>query len=177
MSKHLMLKLGRAFDYAADLLAYSAGCAIICIVICISIEVLSRSIFNRPILGIAEIAEYLVLYMTFMGATWVQKLKAHVRMDIIVERVNPRARSLLNTFTCIAGGVVLMAISFYAATYAYDAAKQGVHTITPLEFPVAVLVAILSIGCFVLSIQFLRDAYNEIKIARMVLSEKSERYG
>ena len=80
-------RFGRFFDRAVDFLAYTAGFAIILIILAVSVEVFSRTLFNRPILGVAEIAEYLVLYMAFFGATWVQKMHAHVSMDIIVERL------------------------------------------------------------------------------------------
>jgi TRAP-type C4-dicarboxylate transport system permease small subunit len=92
-------------------------------------------------------------------------------MDVVIERLNLKARALVNLCTSITGAIVLLLISLYAALYAWDAGQRGVHTITPLEFPTAPLIAIVSVGCFMLSIQFLRDSYTCLTTIRELKSQ------
>src|SRR5512132_2830462 len=53
--------------------------------ILICADVALRYAFNRPIVGAAEIIEYALVYITFLGASWAVPRGAHIDIDVAVQ--------------------------------------------------------------------------------------------
>ena len=85
-------------------------------------DVLLRFLFNRPILGSYEVVEYCMVTFVFMAFAYAQFAKAHIRVPILLERLSPRGRSLLEAANSVivlamggvmAWGALLQSISQY----------------------------------------------------------------
>ena len=101
--------------------------------------------------------------ITFLGTAWLQKENGHTRMDIVSSRLKPKRQSILNGITSILGAVVCIIISWYgwkATKYSYD---TNYFAFSELEVPMYPITFIISLGMFLLFIQFSRDAYNHLK--------------
>jgi TRAP-type C4-dicarboxylate transport system permease small subunit len=100
-----------------------------------------------------------LLYVTFLGATWLLKREGHVSVDVVVERLNPRARLWFNVIISILIGALCLVMAFSGVSATLNVYRRGVFTVTTLEVPLALLVAVIPLGFFLLFIQFLRRAY------------------
>jgi len=156
------MKLMTFFDRVVDFLAYMAGAAIILMMISISVAVVARPLMDVNLPGITEVNEYLLLYMTFLGTTWVLSRNAHVRVDILLNRLSSTGQALANTVTSTLAVIACSVVTWNAAVTTWDMAKRGVTGIDTLEFPVAPLIGIVALACFLLSIQFSREAYRNL---------------
>lgn len=58
-------------------------------------EVAMRSAFNRPTTWVAEISVYAFVALVFLGLAVGQRQDAHIRVEILVDNVSPRARQVL----------------------------------------------------------------------------------
>lgn len=115
--------------------------------------------FHRSLVWLTEISGYGMVFMTFLVAAWVLREEAHVRIDLLVDRFNPKNRALFEVITSIAGAAVCLIITGYGFIVTLDHFKRGVFTATDLEIPWAILLSVIPIGALALSIQFLIRAW------------------
>ena len=71
---NLLRKLGPAFDWLIDSLAYLAGGIFFFVMVAVTVDV-SRKLFGIPIQWFYDVSGYLLLYTSFLGAAWLLKKK------------------------------------------------------------------------------------------------------
>jgi C4-dicarboxylate transporter, DctQ subunit len=159
-------KLGRVFDFAIDKMARLGDVILMFLMLSVCADVILRYFFNRPQAWIAEISEYLLLYITFLGAAWVLKKEGHVIVDILIAQVSPKTRAVFGVISSVIGAFVFLVIFWFGTLETLDLFKRGVANPSVLEFPKAPLVAIIPFGSFFLMIQFLRRTFGFIRCIR-----------
>lgn len=146
------------------------GCAMVatvliwiaCIIVCV--EIVARYFLNRPQAWVLETTEYFLLWLTFLGATWVLKKEGHVKIDIVIKYLNPKYQALVNAITSLIAATICFVVFWYGLQVSWDYYQRGViipKTLQPLKSPILI---IIPVGSFLLSIQFLIRAYNYLKI-------------
>ena len=157
------MKLISAFDRIIDYLAYIAGGIIIFVALSVFLNVMSRQLLRVSVLGVIEIGEYSLCYITFLATAWLLKKEGHVRMDLVVNRLNPRTQAWVNMFMSVIGAGLCLTLTWYGVIVTLDAWQRNVFlSSTVLQAPLALLLFIIPVGCFLLFIQFLRRAYGSI---------------
>ena len=153
-----LTKLGNVFDSANNYLMVLSCILIAAISLLITVEVTIRKFFNSSIPGVTEIAEYALLYITFLATAWLLKEEGHVKMEFMLAKLSSRAQVIINILTSLLGALICVVLAWYSAETTWDHFQRGVFNPTTLEVPVAPLIAIIPIGSFLLFIQFLRRA-------------------
>ena len=118
--------------------------------------------------------EYSLLYMTFLGTAWVLKREGHVRMDLVLNRLNPTSQALANVLSSIAGAIICLVITAYGVKVCWDLYQSGQYFAAFLKPPKFIILAIVPVGCFLLFIQFLRRTYGYSKDLRALPSKGQE---
>lgn len=175
----LLTKLGSAFDRLIDGLAYSTGGIFLFIMIAVTTDVCSRKLFGVPIQWVDEVAGYLLLYASFLGAAWLLKKEGHVSVDVAVERLNPRAQACLHMILSMLIATLCLVMTYMGVLTTLDAYRRRVFTVSVLEAPLALLVAVIPLGFLLLFIQFLRRAYTYLEVLkgrRKVLNRGHEEF-
>ncbi|MFC1979816.1 TRAP transporter small permease subunit [Chloroflexota bacterium] len=126
-------------------------------------EVVMRYIFSRAQIWVVDIVSYILLYITFLSAAWVLSKEGHVRMDWMINRLNPRNQAFLNMVTYIISSIMWLVIFLFTAHLTWSLFLEGEHIYTGLEPLKAPLVAIIPAGSLVLVIQLLRMAHGHLK--------------
>lgn len=79
-------------------------------------QVLGRKLLNLPVSGYIDIVELVMAAFAFLGAAYCQRLGAHVRMEILLQRLKGRLLWIFEALTtAVALGVIGVII-----VYAYD---------------------------------------------------------
>ena len=162
----LIAKTSITFDHILNVSAVISAALIGFAMLSVTTDVISRYIFNHSIVGVFELTEYTLLYMTFLCAARVLKDDAHVKMDIVLQRLNPRVNALLNFLTSIVGGLISLGIIYYGIQVTWDFLQKGSYELTMLEPPSALIVGVIPIGGLLLFIQFIRRIYGYLQIWR-----------
>jgi TRAP-type C4-dicarboxylate transport system permease small subunit len=156
-------KVSAILDGTIGLLAFVAGVILIFVLLSVCAEVVMRYFLGRPIIWVTEVSEYSLLYITFLGAAWVLKRERHVKMELVLDRLNPKVQALVNTITSIVGAIICLALTYYGAQVTWDHFVRGLHTPTtlrPLLFPI---LAVIPLGSFFFFIQFLRRTHGYLE--------------
>ena len=141
------------------------------ILMVLTLVVFLRYFFRRAAAWSLEIIEFCLLFLAFLGATWLLKEEQHIKMDIVLERLRPKARLWLNVITSLMSAISCLIITWYGATACWGLYKSGQYFATYLEPPKYIIIAIVPFGCLLLSIQLLRRAYG---FFRGIAKEKEE---
>lgn len=155
----LRMGVNLVLDRINDLLAFLAAIILVFITLAICWGVASRYFLNRAVAGLFEITEYSLVFITFLGAAWLLRAEGHVKMDILLTRLNPKTQALLNVITSVFAAIPCLFLTWFGARLALHYFQEGIRLPTELEPPAYLLYAIIPIGSLLLFIQFLRRSY------------------
>ena len=122
----------------------------------VSLEVVMRYFLGRPTVWVLEIAQLGLVYVPFLGAAWLLRREGHVKMDVVLNQLKPRAQSLVNAITSIVGAITCLVIAWFSAQMTWEYFQLDYTSPTGLRIPTAPILVIVPVGVYLLSIQFLR---------------------
>jgi len=155
----IVKKMGMVYDRIIDAAVLLAGIMVVFLMLSVSLEVALRYFWGRPTSWVGEIAGYILLYIPFLVAAWVLKRDGHVKMDLLLERLDPKTQCLLNVITSVTSAAICLVLTWFGLRSSLYFYNLNYKTPTVLMLPKALIIGIIFVGCFLLSIQFLRRAY------------------
>lgn len=93
-----------------------AGLVIFATMILGVVQVVGRSVFNRPIPAYVDVIEIMMATFAFLGIAYCQRLGGHVRMEIALKQFTGRALWICE----VIGVLVMMLIISILMVYGYD---------------------------------------------------------
>jgi C4-dicarboxylate transporter, DctQ subunit len=148
------------FDHVINFLAFLAGILVILLMLITCFQVVMRYIFHAPFGWVVEICEYMLLYITFLGTAWLLRENGHVGVDIVLNFLHPQLRKILILVT---SGICALACPFlvlYGMMITWDYFERGTLVMQTINTPKWILMAVIPMGGFMLTIQFLRQFLN-----------------
>jgi TRAP-type C4-dicarboxylate transport system permease small subunit len=150
--KHIDKKL----VWFSSALSYVGAFALFTMMCLTTVDVVGRYIFNRPITGVFELTEYLVLILIFSFIGYTQSQKGHVAVDILLPLLPPRLKKLIdvaNHLICLAlmGLITWMGVAKALELKVVGEASPNLH------IPAYPFAFYLVLGCFVMCIELLRS--------------------
>ena len=169
----LLRKASAIFDRTLDLLYWIATIIFGLILLTIIIEITIRTFWGRPIMGTIEIIQYCLLFITFLGAAWLLREDGHIKMDIVLSRLRPRAQVFLNIITSTVCAIICLVVTWYGVKVTWYSFQINYRAISELEIPLVTILFIIPVGSFLLFIQFLRKAYGYLGSWKAMLGKKT----
>ena len=160
---HILLKILKSLStYLAYIGAFSLF-AMMCLTMA---DVGGRYLFNRPILGVFEITEFMVLVLIFSFLGYTQARKSHVSVDLFMMLFPKKLKVLIEIFNHLACLVIMALIAWMGVDKALELMEVG-EASPNLAFPTYPFVFFLVLGCAIMCIEFIRDVI-------MILQNKKE---
>jgi TRAP-type C4-dicarboxylate transport system permease small subunit len=125
------------------------------IAIIISLDVIMRNTGLGTLSWMLEISEYAQFLATFLGAPWVLKHGAHVRVDVIVSTLPSRAGRALELLGDTIGLLICLIILYYALSIAATSLRDGAMIIKILIIPEWWVFALVAFSALLLIVEFL----------------------
>ena len=138
------------------------GFAFLGLALAVTVETIMRKLFNRSLQGVDELGGYVLAIAGALSLTVALVSRAHIRIDIVHDRLPIALRVVLNLLASLA--ILLCAAALLRmAWFAYDesaalGATAQTPWATPLEYPQALWVAALLPFLIVCVIDLLRMA-------------------
>ena len=149
-------KLASLIDRITDAMAIVAALLLFLMMFSICLEVVLRYFDLQPLTWVTEITEYILLYVTFLGAPWLLKEDGHVRVDIIIRKFSITSQKLIDISTSIIGIFVCSILVWFGAETTWSFYTRGIPVIKVLEVPKFLLLGVIPFGSLFLIIQFIR---------------------
>ena len=148
----------RVFDAALDAGAALSGALLVVVMLLITLKVFFRYVLGQGLIGIDQISGTLLLYIAFLGAAWVLRRDEHVSVDLLLGYLGFRVRRWFGVATSIIGAAVCLVLTIYGAAETLSSWQRDVLIPAEIEFPRAVNLAVIPLGCSLLCLQFARRA-------------------
>lgn len=95
-----MHPIKRILDTATNITAIVAGTCVVLMMIHITIDVLCRAFLNLPLTGtITYVAHYYMVFLVCLPLAFVERLDAHISVDVVMGRLPERARNHIYGWT------------------------------------------------------------------------------
>ena len=147
------------FDSVMYTLVFISFGLLMCAVLIVCAEVVSRYIINKPLTWVEQISGYILVYIVFLNAAWVLKKERHVKLDLLLNWLRPKTQTWFNIVTSFIAAVVCLIITWYGAEVTWDHFRRGIPSVEMLRFPMYIIWGVIPISGFLLFIQFLRRTY------------------
>lgn len=144
------------YERLLDACGVVAAFCIAFIAVGVSLDVVMRNAGIGGIPWMLEVSEYALFVGTFVGAPWVLRLGAHVRVDVLIDVLAPRPRLLADIFADAIGLAVSAVLLFYAARVAAAAYSHGARVIKDLIFAEWYLFALIAFSALLLCTEFVQ---------------------
>ncbi len=161
------------FDKTITALMTASAVIILIDALAITIDVLLRYAFSITYIGIFELTEFSLLWMTFLGAAYIMRSNGHVRVDSIVNLFRPKPRAIINFIGSLISMLILIFMTFYCiklTVHDYQTHFILSGILQPAKWYVEI---IIPIGFFILFLQLLRNTYKEF-ISLKAFSRKEQ---
>lgn len=147
--------LVRGLERLSEAGGYVAGAVAVLLTVLVAASVIARRLLNAPLLITEEISGYMVVAIVFLGLAYTMKAEGHIRADILLSHVPPRARAVLEIIaTLIALGFagLLLAGTWRLVAEFYT---QGSLSFRYLQTPLWIPGSLLVVGSALLGLQLL----------------------
>ncbi len=134
--------------------AYMSALAILAATLIIVEQVWVRYLFNAPTIWQVEIAVYLLIAATFLGAPYGLKQNGHINIDILVVWLPERVRSRLDIITSFLALLFCVFLAWRGCVMWWEAFEGGWKSSTLLSVPLVYPYALLPLGMILTSLQY-----------------------
>jgi TRAP-type C4-dicarboxylate transport system permease small subunit len=151
----------RLFDKLTDIMAALAGVVLVFITAAVCYTIFMRFLFKQTTIWIIPITEYALLWIVFLGTTWLLRERGHITTDIIYTQLNEKTKHNLDGLMFIIGGLTCTAMVFLGVIHVCQCIAGGVTDVRAITVPKTAVFIIIPIGSILLTIQFFRMAWQK----------------
>lgn len=150
----------------ARILNGAGACTSLLMVILVTIHVLSRALFSKPLMGTVELEELMIVILVFGGIAYTQITRNHISVDFITARLPDSFKINLETVTNIVSSLFFFILTWQSLVQAREQFADGTATFD-LQIPLFWVMWIVALGFFLFGLStfldFLKTAQNQIK--------------
>ncbi len=145
----------RLFVRVNAVLSHVSALLIALMMLTVVYDVIARLAFRAPTLWVIDINEYLLVYVTFIPAAWILLRDGHVKVEIVVSRLQPRTQRVMGVVTDLMGLFYCAILTWQGWLVAWAALEKGYRFSTALSFPQFPVFVIIPLGAAWLGLAFL----------------------
>ena len=167
----LLARASSQFEKVEDLANLLASFAIFLLMVLGVAQIVMRTFFNSPINGYIDLVELSMASMAFLGASYCQRLGAHIRMELFVGRVSGRPYWATEIFGTLVAMTIIGVLIWYSTGHFWRSYTLGDSTIDA-EFAVWPSKLLVPIA---FSIWFIRLSFQLWGSVRLFINPAGER--
>ena len=146
----------RWFDTVLNGMVVFAGVILVFTTVSVCYGIAMRFFFRSPSIWVAQTTEYALLWMVFLGTTWLLREKGHVSADILYAGLSKNTKARLDLVMNAAAGVACGVLVVFSATYLWECISRGVTDVRAVTIPKWTVFFIIPVGMAFLTLQFFR---------------------
>jgi len=150
------------FDKLLDVMAGLAAVILVFITAAVCYTIFMRFLFNRTTIWIIPMTEYALLWIVFLGTTWLLREAGHITTDIIYVHLNEKAKNTLDGVMSVIGGLTCALLVYLGIVHLCDCLIHRVTDVRAITIPKSAVFIIIPIGSLLLTIQFFRIAWSKL---------------
>lgn len=157
-------KIEKGFNKIVDIMQFLSNMSLILIMTLISLDVLGRNLFNKPIKGSYELTELTAALLVFFALAVTHREGNHITIDFLVERFPEKVQKWLMSIIEICIAIVLFFMSYHILGNGLRLMGRNTTT-TDLSLPLYPFLFIASFTLVIFAIAAIFRAINNIRQA------------
>ncbi len=151
----------KGFDRLLNLMAGAAGVILvfICAAVCYTIGM--RFLFKQTTIWIMQTTEYALLWIVFLGTTWLLREGGHITTDIIHSHLGDKGKRYMDCIMFVISGIACALMVYFGVVHLCDCIVNNVTDVRAVTIPKSSVFFIIPVGFTLLTIQFLRMAWHK----------------
>jgi TRAP-type mannitol/chloroaromatic compound transport system permease small subunit len=129
-------------------------------------EVVRRYFFSNPTTWVWEINSQLLCFMGALGGGYALLHNSHVSVDIVVARLSPRAKAIIDIITSPLFFLFSGCLIWYGSKEAFRAYAVDQHVISTFASPLWPIKSIIALGGILIFLQGLAKLIRDINTVR-----------
>lgn len=117
------------------------------------INVISRTFFGQSLSAAEELTQFLIIMITFVGASYGASQARHIRMSAFYDILSRKGRKFMMLLTSLVTGSLLWTLTYFAVSYANTLEVLGTKS-PVLGVPYAYVYWLAPIGLFMAGLQY-----------------------
>ena len=167
-----LTRLGKILDQVNIIMVVISTVLILGLTLIVGADITLRYVFLRPLGWVKEVSEYILVALGFLVAAWILKDDGHVKMDLLLNKVNPKVQTVMNIITSIMSALVVLIVTWFTLRVMADFYRTKLVTPSVLEPPKWILLIPIFVGSLLLAIQFIRRTFSFIARWKMLSKGK-----
>ena len=149
----------RVIDRISIFAGFIASLALAAMTLVVCFEVISRYVFNEPTTWVTEISTYLFVAISFLGLAEAQRANAHIKVELLVDRLAPDTQKFLELVGLWLGVVFATVAAWHCARFTFQEYIHDARDWGLLGTPQWVPQVSLAVGFILFVAALLRDIF------------------
>lgn len=126
-------------------------------------DVVMRYVFQKPIVGVLELNEVILVFVVYSGLAYCQREKGHLFVDMLVNRFEARKQAIVRVVALAVSVVFFAFVAPAALSAGYKAAIAGEFGYGLIRFPRWPGKIVIGLGVLALCVQLIVDLVEAIR--------------
>ncbi len=162
--------MGRALDALSRGFNHFGTLLIVAAMLLVSADVISRDLFNQPVRGVPEMVGASIVAIVFLQIAHALRSGRMIRSDSllgVLARRKPGAAHAVEALFALLGAVLFATIVYAAVPLVLEAIKAGTFIGASGFFtmPIWPVKTVVVVGCVLMTLQYLRLAWDKWRMA------------
>lgn len=170
MGYHTMKRLGKILakiiEGLTHLTGWIAALSLVAAAIIVTEGVIVRKVFGVSTIWQIEASVFLLIFVVFTGAAFVQKNEHHLNVDLVVIHLPPKTREVTLIVVSIISCILAVVLAWYAWPMWWEAVVNNEHSESLWGPPLWIPYLFLPLGMTLLFFQYILYIRNKINALR-----------
>ena len=132
-------------------------------------SVVSRTVFNHSWIFMEEVANTIMILITFLGLGYCVRKARHIRMSAMHDMMPRSVRKVLILIVSLGTGTVMLVMGYWAVLYTHQVYTAG--NVTPaLRVPQYLITLWIPVGFAMAAIEYFMTIYKNLRTREVYLS-------
>lgn len=164
----------RLLDKIINIFAVVAGLLLLFSTLSVAYSIFTRSLNLPSPVWIVQFNEYTLLWITFLGTTWVLAKNRHAVIQLFTDRLSKSGQTRMHLLHNLTGMVLCGVLCWFGAMTTWNHFIRKVIDVNSVDFPKAIVLMVIPAGFLLLTFQFLRNFLGNLGTLKQKRTQKSE---
>ena len=133
-------------------------------VVLVTVHVISRAVFGKPLVGTVELEELMIVILVFCGVAYTKITGNHISVDFVTVRLSARSRAIVDVITALISTALLLALGWQNVVLSLVYLHDGMATFQ-LRIPLFWVLWVIAMGFILFGISALTDLLRALSVA------------
>ncbi|CAM5183764.1 TRAP-type C4-dicarboxylate transport system permease small subunit OS=Ureibacillus acetophenoni OX=614649 GN=SAMN05877842_107141 PE=4 SV=1 [Ureibacillus acetophenoni] len=157
-----------------NILFYIAIVGVLAVLISMIYGIITREFLGSSALWTNDFSGYAIIYIIFLGAPKILKLRGHVMVDLFTSIMKKKSLKLNSLIVCTISAITCLLLFYYSFLVTYNYFDNNIVMLNNIPWPKFALTLPIVIGTLFLFIRFCLEIVKTITIGTNIFHEEEQ---